>query len=204
MWWLPVFVLCFAFLNRLRGSDVRFGIKGSTAAKAIICAALAYPALRIGIYYALIPPILYLIGESFGWGKWVASIIDEKPQYDENEGLIIIGKLRIWDGIHHIADFIAPEKLDYMNYSMTALCIRGLYWWGPLFLYYAILGLFPFMEIIAYLVILSATFPICFILSRDLLDYLPKIDLLDNAWEWGEFFYGGIQGIAIFFLWSLL
>ncbi|MFH1429325.1 MAG: hypothetical protein ABIH39_06230 [Candidatus Margulisiibacteriota bacterium] len=99
----------FAILNRLRGADGY-----SQYAKVFIGIILGYLLwykTGLKIYYSIpLMYILYRIGESFGWGKWIASIIDYRPQPNEQEGRSKTLGIYWWDGIHHLANWFVDEK----------------------------------------------------------------------------------------------
>jgi hypothetical protein len=198
----------FAILNRWRGSDFKVGfLKLNHLAKLLICILLGSLIYCLAggswIIHTIVASILYLIGESFGWGKWVGGLLDRKPRYDEEEGCTIIFGYRIWDGIHHIANFICDERKHNIGYNTTALTIRGMYWWLPLLLYIGFVTTLMPTIIISSIVALSLWFPASVMQATFMPDSFPKIPYLITGdkdvkrWEIAEVIYGLMQGLVL-------
>lgn len=182
-----------AILNRWRGTGTIFStlpfLKG-THIYAIYLAAI------IGLfstwYYGFIAGLLFIIGESFGWGKWVGYLTSntQKEDYNDLEG-------RGFPFIHNTAEAIVKEQVNYRRYCEVALVIRGFWWWAPLYLFLAGISLTSYSNAIISIFVLSIMFPIACYLGK-----LPRINInnkwlqLTNSWEWQELIYGAIHGMV--------
>jgi hypothetical protein len=169
----------FTILNRLRGTRAYF-------AKAVLLGILVY-AISNDFMAGIGVALAYAIGESFGWGKWVGALAYPyqitKDMKAEREG--------IYNGIFWFADKIRPMNENYYKHCYTALVIRGLYWWVPVFSvlwYFDIVALW--YAIIAS-VILAFAFPESVIFARD---EIPTVSFgrfsMNGVWEKAEVIYG--------------
>lgn len=185
--------------NRWRGTGkIIWKINGNTIYA-------IYWALLIGFiseiwYYGIIFGLLYILGESFAWGKWIGFItMPERATYKPKE----IGDYVNDDGmsfpyIHHISNFFIKQRKDYLNYCRLALLFRGLFWWIlPLsFLYF--IDLIVLWQYIFGLVIVSTGFPVAGELSRYVgIEYRSKFLNLSRGWENQEVIYGFFHFVGI-------
>lgn len=143
------------------------------------------------IIVALLTAILFLVGESMGWGKWTGYLTaDKSPEnYDDLEGYD-------FPYIHKTANLIVKERKNYKLYCQVALVTRGLYWWTPLYLFFAFIGLISYIEAIIIGILLGIAFPLaCEIGKR--LDYNGKFWIVNysKGWENQELVYGLSQGL---------
>ncbi len=199
-----LFIFLFAILNRLRGSDLRrFFISYSKISRLLVGGIVGY-LIKPDYQGIIIGIILYAIGESFGWGKWLATCIDGEKRFNEKEGRTKIFNFYVWDGIHHITNLFIPEIKNHILYSKVALIIRGMYWWLPLLLYACYYNVITH---IVYSVLISLLFGICFVCSISIAKiikfrilYIMKKDNseTDHIWEKSEIIYGLFQGILIY------
>lgn len=175
-----ILIPAMSLLNRVRGGlfnvntwiiGIFFGILSG-----VITA--SYVATFIGLG-------LYMLGESMGWGKWIGSIGERVPKYDEYEG--------IYNGIHWLANRIVDEHDDYLNYSRIALAIRGWYWFAPLLTMYAFYGVIGWVEATVLSVLIAGAFPLSVEIGR--------IIKKGMYWEASEYVYGAFHGIL--FIWLL-
>ena len=180
-------------LNRLRGTGDIFKIFSFAITGNILYA--VYIALVIGLlstwYYGLIAGLLYMLSESMGWGKWVGYLTaDKAPEnYDDLEGYN-------FPYINKTANLIAKERKNYKLYCQVALSLRGFYWWTPLYLFLAYIGLISYIEAIIIGILLGIAFPIaCEIGKR--LNYNGKFGIINysKGWENQELVYGLFQGL---------
>lgn len=167
--------------------------------------------LTMNIWFGLCGLVLYIIGESKGWGEWIGALtrIENKTEtwlilkYNDDEG-------KKFPFIHQIANFFIKEKIDgpldvrikqYMRYASLALILRGIYWWLPLYLLLAYLELISFSEAIIGVLIISIMFPINCIISR-YIGFNKKIWIIQfgRGWENQEFLNGLIQGLVLWIL----
>lgn len=189
-------------LNRLRGTGDIFKVFSFAITGNILYA--AYIALVIGLlstwYYGLVAGLLYMLGESMGWGKWVGSlchpesIISLEDRYADNEGIK-------FPFVHQTANLIVKEREDYELYCQVALGLRGFYWWISLYVFMAFIGLVSYYEAIIISILLGITFPIAAYISTKL-DYNGKFWIINysKGWENQELIYGLFQGIAMWYI----
>ena len=170
--------------------------------------ALIVGLLAMNVWAGLAVLVAYLVGESKGWGEWVGALTrwegkDEKwlqRQYDDEEG---------WGlpYIHNIANFIFKEQIEgtleerliqYNKYAITALTIRGMFWWGLVYGTMAVFGVISGMTALVATVLLGIGFPIACELGKRW-KYEKKIGILSfsRGWENQEVIYGLIQGLVL-------
>ena len=141
---------------------------------------------------------LYILGESYAWGKWVGYITADPGEiagieYDSDDG-------RSFPFIHFIANFIINQKVNYTAYCYTALGIRGIFWWLPV---YTILGYFVGETLVGVITGLGIglLFPIAAWLGGRVLTFkfeYPRLKLFcRGGWERQELVYGLFQGLAM-------
>jgi len=184
---LLIFAVMFAFLNRIRGGGYIFGWKhpnGDFAAKLISGTILAIVAVHAGKGWLAIPVCLglYLLGESFAWGKWVGTLA-----YGVQDKRTVKGWVE--SGIHWAADALYDENRRFIAYSVVALALRGIVWWVPVFWYIAT----PDFGILA-----GVLMPACYLAAQK----LPEQHWV-NRWGLGEIIYGAVYGACIGGLWTV-
>lgn len=189
-----------ALLNRLRGTGDVFKI-GSFRITGIMLYAL-YLIIVVSLvtewYYALAFGVLFVAGESYAWGKWTGYLVDyedeHSPEYDSKVG-------KGFPYIHYMANYIVSERIDYKRYCQVALAIRGFFWWFPLYLLFAYIGLISYFEAIIIGILLGIGFPIaCYIGRNWRFEYKSKWLLLKRGWENQEIIYGLLQGVALWYV----
>ena len=200
-----ILMIVFAFLNRVRGGGMKpvwnkLDFVARILAGAVIGFLIYSQSQSLWAFPICIA--LYMIGESFGWGKWIATALDCKQRINENEGYS--PGLDMWDGIHHLADSIIPEEKNPIGYSRVALVIRGLYWWVLIFLYAALMGVTGWGVGMLGIAALSVCFPLSLWLSQQTGFHVPflmpgyaKASYSDKDWAEAEIIYGAIQGLAL-------
>jgi len=144
--------------------------------------------------------VLYGLGESFGWGKWLATVPhwDNKTVTQEmyNSGELKASGIPLLErkdgknnGIHFLANLISKETKDFRSYAWWALFFRGILWQAPIFIAFAFLGVInPFIAAVA-IVIVAFAFP---------LSYAAAYKVFGGSyWPMGELLYGLIQGLVM-------
>lgn len=185
-------------LNRWRGTGDVFLL-----GKLRITGVMIYSgslALLVGFlstyYYGVLAALLFIIGESFAWGKWIGYLVSEngEKEYTNTNG-------QGFPYIHQIANLFVKEKLNYKLYCQIALSIRGFLWFAPLFI------LFGFIEFISYTeaLVLSAFLGLAFPIACELGKYvgirlIHRYLIIDTNWEKQEAIYGVIQGLAFVYV----
>lgn len=157
-----------------------------------------YDLVVTNVFYSVSAVMLFLLGESYAFGKWVGFLVDYEdehtPEYDSKVG-------KGFPYIHYIANYIVNERVDYKRYCQVALAIRGLFWWLPLYLLFASIGFISYVEAILLGVVVGIGFPVAAYVGRNW-DYNKKIGVLEfkRGWENQEVVYGLIQGIALWYI----
>ena len=184
----------FALLNRLRGTS-------SIYAKVFaIVFATIYGSITGSIAVFILMFIAFVLGESFGWGKWLGSLAYPDLVTDaiknNHEGYN--------NGIHWIANKLSPLNKDFLRYCRTALAIRGVYWWLPVYLVIWWADMINWPIALSLTILLSILFPISVLLAREYEEIIPTVNLkwlsIDGVWEKAEVIYGifiGLLGIAV-------
>lgn len=165
----------FTILNRLRGMN---GVWSKF--NGLLLAYIIY-SISHSHYVALGVGILYVIGESWGWGLPVGNLTVHRINtiLDDGEGKN--------NGIQWLTRKLVPNySSNMMTYCRVFLVIRGFYWWVCLLpLVFFIKWYFVLLAI----VLLSLAFP----LACEVGYYTSKIwnfKYMDGGWEHQEVFYG--------------
>ena len=149
----------------------------------------------ISTVYGLLGGILYILGESFAWGKWVGWLTNYdgvgKPDYNNDDG-------RSFPYIHYIAQAIVKQENDYTTYCEIALAIRGLFWWLPLLVLLGTIDLISWYQVAFSSIFLAVGFPVaCYLGTLLKVEYKSKYLNLSQGWENQEVFYGLFHWIGI-------
>lgn len=178
-------------LNRWRGTGRIIGFLTGNIIYAL------YISLLVGFmstwYYGIIGALLYILGESMGWGKWVGYLTSDtsKPNYDELEGYN-------FPYIHKTASLVVNEREDYKSYCEVALAIRGFYWWTPLLIFLGFIDLLSWYQVTLNSIILAVGFPIaCYIGKEWNFEYKSKYLNMSKGWENQEVVYGFFQFMCL-------
>jgi hypothetical protein len=176
----------FTVLNRLRGT-------WSWMAKVVgIVIGIIFYVCGGDIYTSTALIVMYILGESFGWGKWMGGIyrdnvIPTKQQLADLEGRN--------NGIHFLANKIYPETKNYALYCFTALWIRGIYWVGLTLLPLLVGGYLDAGNYIVITALLGYGFPISVKIGMYTEDKF-SFGYMRGFWEHSEVWYGVMQDIA--------
>lgn len=168
--------------------------------------ALVFGLLAMNVWAGLAVFVAYLIGESKGWGEWVGALTrwedkDEKwlqEQYDDKEG-------KGFPFIHIIANWINKEQIEgtldeklkqYNKYAITAIILRGMFWWGLVYMVMALFGVIGGLTALIATILLGVGFPIACELGKRW-NYNKKYGVLSfsRGWENQEVVYGLMQGL---------
>lgn len=191
-----IFPFLFSWLNKLRGDgDKVLKIQNFTISNTYLCifaVGLSMFLATFNIFFAIGSMVLYGVGETFGWGKWIQSVQGWGNWTQEQYNLTEIAKREEGrnNGIHMLANKIFAEDKDFMKYSIMALILRSALWWVPMFFLALILGVTSFIGFLMASVIVCLAFPIAFYAAF-------KIKGAEGYWELGEYIYGFGQGFAL-------
>jgi len=187
--------------NRWRGTGkIIWKINGNTIYA-------IYWALLVGFvsgiwYWGLLFGGLYILGESFAWGKWIGYIVMPEPERSEykpkEDGDYINDDGISFPWIHYISNFFIKQRKDYLNYCRLALFFRGFFWWILPLSLLLFLNLIVLWQFIFGLVVVSIGFPVAGELSRLYNPHIvTKYFVCDNNWETQEVIYGFFHFIGI-------
>lgn len=179
--------------NRWRGTGLIFYKVNGNILYAVYWFLLLF-CITNNILYGVIFCGLYLLGESYSWGKWVSYLCF--PENHEKEFENKTGKS--FPFIHFTANFIIDQKKDYLNYCRLALALRGFYWFFPMILFLFLISLIDIYQLLFSTILLSFGFPLAAELSRF---YNPKLNfkflICENNWETQECIYGFFHFLGI-------
>lgn len=137
---------------------------------------------------------LYILGESFGWGKWLSTVPCWDDQYYTqaiyNGGMLIARNDGKSNGIHWLAEKVAKETKDFRKYAISALVIRGFYWYAPILFALAFFGITPIWLAAILAVSVGILMPISYLLA-----YWTVGET--TYWPRGEHIFGVVQGLAL-------
>lgn len=181
----------FAILNRLRGTFGFFSFING-----FILYALSY-GLTLDIYLSISIYAGYIVGESMGWGKWIGGIISGHSKAEEWD---LYEEEGIYNGIHFIANWIAPEKEDFQHYCNMALSIRGFYWAFLTILPLLIFDYIGLITLMIFSILIGVGFPLSVIFGKytsSMFNFEYGYLSVEGAWEHAEVWYGLVQDISI-------
>lgn len=207
-----ILAVIFSLLNRVRGGGLGYlSADCDRYAKwtsGSLIAGLIY--LASGSAWALLGIPLYILGESFGWGKWIGALVLDRPFYKQEEGHTYVDfsvfnrhiKFDFWDGIHHLANLLIPERKNWQGYSVVALGIRGCYWWAPIWMLAVATGCIGLHYAIGVVLALGVVFPASVLTAMQLNFKIPclmklRLSKPELSWERAEFIYGACHGVAL-------
>lgn len=185
-------------LNRWRGTGNIFSISIFNITGTMIYA--LYLGLLFGSitewYIGLLTSIGFLIGESFGWGKWVGALCypetktDLQKEYEDKEGYN-------FPFIHYVANFIIPEKKYFFKYCNLALGIRGFIWGLFIYLSLVVFNYISILELFISCLIYGIGFPLaCYLSRKKSFNYKNKFISIVGKWESQEVYYGFVHFIC--------
>lgn len=186
-------------LNRWRGTGDIFYISKFAITGTMIYSFYMFVLVSIlsNPIYGFIATVLFLAGESLAFGKWVGYLTYpenyDKEQFEANK------KGSNFPFIHQTSNYFINQSKPY-HYSILALSIRGFYWWLPLYLLFAYIGLINYFEAVIIGILLGIGFPIACILSRKFTFRFKYryLECTDN-WHRQELIYGLFQSLCVTF-----
>jgi len=186
-------------LNRWRGTGDIFSISIFNITGTMIYCLYIFVLVSIlsNPIYGVVATALFLAGESLAFGKWVGYLTYpenyDKEQFEANK------KGSNFPFIHQTANYFINQSNPY-KYSILALSIRGVYWWLPLYLLFAYIGLINYFEAIIIGILLGIGFPIACILSRKFtFRFNYKYLVCTDNWHRQELIYGFFQSLCVTF-----
>ena len=187
-------------LNRWRGTGDIFYISKFAITGTMIYAFYMFILVSFlsNPIYGFIATILFLVEESYAWGKWIGFLIYpenyDKEQFENNKA----GSN--FPFIHQTANYFINQSNPF-KYSILALSIRGFYWWLPLYLLFAYIGLINYFEAIIIGMLLGIGFPMACILSRKFtFRFNYKYLKCTDNWHRQELIYGFFQGLGMMYI----
>ncbi len=146
------------------------------------------------LFYGLATGVMYVAGESFGWGKWIGGVYNRHTEPATPS--MIKDKEGRKNGIHYLANRMIPETTDYYRYCSTALMIRGIYWFGITLIPLVVSGYLYVNDYVVIVLILGYGFP----LSVKIGSYTTSkfnFKFMNGFWEHAEVWYGLMQDIVL-------
>jgi len=144
--------------------------------------------------FALVGVALYIGGESYSFGKWVGYLVSPNGaiEYENEAGTK-------FPFIHQTANFFVPQIKNYRRYCQLALSIRGFYWWTPIIILLACIGLINWYVAVLNSIVLAVGFPIACELSKHIRVKWIKLKFLiiNENWHIQELIYGLIHFICL-------
>ena len=204
-------------LNRLRGTGDIFKIGNFRITGTILYAIYFFilTTLLSTWYYGILIAALFLVGESFAWGKWVGTLCYLKEECDF-EGFWNNKAGSGFPFIHQVSNAIFPQRDEsdftydqkfkrVVIYSNIALFIRGFIYFAPIYFAFAVIGLISFGSALGISLFLAVGFNIACYLSN-IFNFDFKIGVLTciGNWERQEIFYGIFQFVANLILIALI
>ena len=193
--------LLFGVMNRIRGCTLReigIGTSGNGAFIAAIALGIFTYVFSLNEIAALTMVGAYILGELWGWTKYINNIpgILTQDEYNARWLLDDTGKT---NGNHAITQLLVDETEHYWLHSMIGMAIRGLYWWIPVFGVLLGFQLIGVLQFIAAVIGLSAVFPFVYYFAyknQSLFSFGPK-NLSVGYLPTAEILYGIIYGAVI-------
>lgn len=185
----------FTVLNRLRGT---YGWMSKI--NGLLLGILVYLCTS-DILVSTLTAASYIIGESFGWGKWIGGIINDVKVGTEEMTKDEEGR---HNGIHWLATRLFPEIGDtYQEYCILALTIRGFYWFFLVLLPLTLFGYIDPVFLFTGALILGIGFPLSVYLgnyTEDKFSIEYGYFSVKGSWEHAEVWYGLTQDLIILYI----
>lgn len=185
----------FTVLNRLRGTKGYFShITG------LIIGSLFYIFTQ-DIYTSIGLTVMYVFGESFGWGKWIGGVY--RNYHGSPTEVMLLDTEGRRNGIHYLTNLVYPEKENYYKYCYLALTLRGIYWVGLTLLPLVLSGYIDVATYFSITALLGWGFPLSVKLgtyTTKKFNYVSKYFGMNGFWEHAEVWYGAMMDIVLIYL----
>lgn len=185
-----------SILNRWPRGTYSWGPWVAAAVLSVMVFLITSNYIAAGAFFAA-----YVVGESFGWGKWLATIpywkdksytqemYMKSPWYARDDGKN--------NGVHFLANLCAKETKDFRAYAWYALMFRGALWYAPILIALTFAGVISPISVLFDITIIAVAFPIVYGKAYDLFG--------KSYWTMGELIYGFVQGAVVAIsLWAML
>lgn len=169
----------FAILNRWRGSD--WPAKHWPFLAKVSCGAIL--GSRLGGEWWMYPLMfgLYWAGENWGWGGWIGTLINGKPQ-----------TIKSLPFIDNIVERIINPKLEPMKYASVCLFLRGILWWSSALSMFWLFGICSLEMFVLMSLLCGIGFPVSILIAVKLKS--------SDAWALAEVIYGAIHGLVLYLI----
>lgn len=137
----------------------------------------------------------YFLFECFGWEKWTSWIFWRGESWVQPR-IGFYNAKEIW--VDQLANLIVHEGKNYLWHCRVALFLRGVWWFGPLWVLFGVLGVASIWLCLAAILVIGLGFPVSCELAR--LVGTPPAWLgpyLHNEWEFAEAVHGLVQGAML-------
>ena len=102
-----------------------------------------------------------------------------------------------------MANWIAPQHVNFYKYSVVALAIRGIYWWALALLPLVLFSYLAVLPFIITVLLLGIGFPLSVIIgakTAEMFGFSIGFFAMHGTWEHAEVWYGLMQDIVLFTL----
>ncbi len=143
------------------------------------------------IYLSVVFCLAMVLGENWGWTKWIVNIPFHKNQEWYNLKWAYPKEVDS-PGYEHVLAALIDDKSHYKTYVITGMALRGLLWWAPVYAVFYYFGL-PLLMCVASALFLSVVFPMVYWLGYRLSSlgfrYLQRSEVM----------YGAIYGVVLLY-----
>jgi hypothetical protein len=182
-----------SLVNRIRGGGV-LNLSSNSHWVAVAVMALVVFLVSWSWLAALVVGGAYLLGENFGWTKWIGCAPLTLTQEEYNKRWL--ADKTGYEGPAHIAKLFADEKTDYKTYCFVGMAARGAVWWVPVFAALWWFGLATWSEALLVVPALSLAFPVTYWLAYRM-EWIPTLGGRDAYISRSEILYGALYGAAL-------
>lgn len=173
-----------AVLNRLRGTKAVYAWLAAAALGGVVF-------WLSGSWIAFVAATLaYILGENWGWTKWINCIPGHFTQAAYNRRWSYPKEV---DAPYYerLMQFFMDDEKDYKPYVFVGMVIRGLLWWVPVFAVLWYFGLTSLVVAVAATIGLSVAFPVVY-------KYAHSVQVVNGRYlQTAEVFYGALYGAVL-------
>jgi hypothetical protein len=191
MIYIPILAVAFAALNRVRGSrldQLGIPIKGNGAFIAGIGIAAVTWWFSSDWKAALAVGVAYMVGELWGWTRWLQGCSCKFTQAEWNEKPYG----RDDTTLGGLANKLVDNRKNYKLHCFLGFMLRGLLWWVPVFGALWWFGLVAPLWAVGSVVGLSVAIPFVYYLGY-------KLRINDKYLQTAEVLYGALYGAVLGF-----